>query len=162
MFKINNKRHQKDISWHEHTVDIALMSSFLTLNIFCLLFYCFLCWLYTSKCRLGILLISAGKYCDTVFWGVESSIQRYLWKSLCFSLLLFTVWWSTFKKPFRRLLPLVFMDQVNGCSKPKLFVKEQVSFKIKSDLAMYVPYKFCYPSFLLWSIFSSPVDVELK
>ena len=55
---------------------------------------------------------------------------------------------------------LVFMDLVNGYSKPKLFVKEQVSLKNKSDSATYVPCKFCYPSFLLWSSFT--VDVALK
>ena len=105
MSKINKKRHQKDVNWHKHTIDITLISSFLTLNIFCFLFYCLLCWLYTSKCRLGILLINAGKYSDTNFlrWNLASGG---ICESHCFCLLLFTVWWSTFKKPFRQLLPL--------------------------------------------------------
>ena len=41
--------------------------------------------------------------------------------------------------PFRQLLPLVFMDPVNGYSKPKLFVKEQVSFKNKSRFGYVCP-----------------------
>ena len=43
----------------------------------------------------------------------------------------------------------VFTDPVNGYSKPKLFLKEQVSLKNKSDSAMYVPCNFCFRSFLL-------------
>ena len=56
---------------------------------------------------------------------------------------------------------LVFMNPVNG-SKSKLLVKEQVSLKSKSDSAMYVSDNFCYRSFLFLSIFSPPVNVQLK
>ena len=45
---------------------------------------------------------------------------------------------------------LVFMDPVNGCSKSKLPVKEQISLKSKSDSAVYVSDdNFCYRSFPL-------------
>ena len=40
-----------------------------------------------------------------VFFLISKCCHLYR-KSLCFSLLLFTVWWSIFDQPFRRLLPL--------------------------------------------------------
>ena len=82
--KLTKKRHKNNVSWHEHTVDVALVSFFLTLNIFCFLFYCFLCYLWTSKCGLGILLIPVDnhaifKYCINNFCVcVESHISRCL------------------------------------------------------------------------------------
>ena len=57
---------------------------------------------------------------------------------------------------------LVYMDPVSGYSKSRLLVKKHVSLKVKSDWAMYVSCNFCYPGFLLWSIFSPSVDVQLK
>ena len=42
-----------------------------------------------------------------VFFLIISKCCPFYWKSLCFSLLLFTVWWSIFGQPFRRFLPLV-------------------------------------------------------
>ena len=93
--------------------------------------------------------------CRKILWhnflGVESSIQRYLWKSLCFSLLLFTVWWSTFKKPFRRLLPLsCIYGSTQWLFKAKIICKGASFIWIWIRFG-YVPYNFCYPSFLLWS-----------
>ena len=55
-----------------------------------------------------------------------------------------------------------FINRVNYYSELKLLVKEQFLVKVKSDSAMYVTCNFCYPNFLVWSIFRSPVDVQLK
>ena len=41
-----------------------------------------------------------------VFFLIISNCCHLYWKSLCFSLLYFTVWWSVFHQPFRQLLPL--------------------------------------------------------
>ena len=46
IFKVNNKYTRMT------STDIVLMVFLLTLNIFQTLFYCFCCWLRTSKCRL--------------------------------------------------------------------------------------------------------------
>ena len=43
------------------------------------------------------------------------------WKSLCFSLLLFPVWWSIFDQPFRWLLPLP-LNQTGLCISHVIFV----------------------------------------
>ena len=43
--------------------------------------------------------------CEKVFFLIPKCCQLY-WKSLCFSQLLFTVWWSIFYRLFRQLLPL--------------------------------------------------------
>ena len=43
LFKINNE-----------VTDVALVSLLITLNRFYTLFWCFYCWLWTSKCRLGL------------------------------------------------------------------------------------------------------------
>ena len=40
--------------------------------------------------------------------------------------------------------------------------KSKFQWKVKSELAMYISYNFYYTSFPLWSIFSPPVDVQLK
>ena len=52
---------------------------------------------------------------------------------------------------------LIFMDPVNGYSKPKLLLKEQVSLKSKIT---YVSSNFCYPNFLLLSIFTCSCSVK--
>ena len=57
---------------------------------------------------------------------------------------------------------LVFMDLVNGYSKLKLLVKEQVSFESKITFGYMCLFYFCYPSFLLLWIFIPPVNVQLK
>ena len=80
-------------------------------------------------------------------------------KSLCFPLLLFTVWRSTFDQPYGCYHYFVFMDLVNGYSKSKLIVKKQVPLKNKIRFG-YVFCNFCYGSFLLWSIFSPLADVQ--
>ena len=56
---------------------------------------------------------------------VISKCCHFYWKSLCFSLLLFTIWWSIFLISFLHICYhyFVFIDPVNGCSKSKLLVK---------------------------------------
>ena len=72
-----------------------------------------------------------------------------MWSSLLIVILFFSYF-----LPYDEVLSdicyhyLVFMDLVSGYS--------------KSDLAVFVSCNFCYPSFLFCSIFSSPVDVQLK
>ena len=55
---------------------------------------------------------------------------------------------------------LVFMDPVNGYSKSKLLLKEQVSLKSKITFGYVCLFWFLYPSFLLLSIFSPPVQLK--
>ena len=57
-------------------VDIALVSFFLNVDIFYLLFYCFLCSIWTSKCEVGILLIRA--YNHVIFKGKIMQIEKSL------------------------------------------------------------------------------------
>ena len=60
-----------------------------------------------------------------VFFLIISKCCHLYRKSLCFSLLLFTVWSSISDQLLDVCYHyLVFMDPVNGCSKPKLLVKE--------------------------------------
>ena len=47
-FQSQQERHENDIN------NVVLLSLWLTLNIFHLLFWCFPCWLRTSKCPLSI------------------------------------------------------------------------------------------------------------
>ena len=58
---------------------------------------------------------------------------------------------------------LAFMDLVNGYSNSNLLVKEHVSWKSKIRFDyIYISCNFCWPIFLLWSIFIPPVDIQLK
>ena len=85
-----------------------------------------------------------------------------LLKSLCFSLLLFIVWQITLSSLLNGCYHcFVFTDPLNGYSKSKLLVKKQVALKSKIRFR-YVFCNFCYHNFLLWSIFSPLVDVQLK
>ena len=64
-------------------------------------------------------------------------------KSLCFSLLLFTIWWSIFDQSIRRLLPLsCFYGSSWWLFKVKISKKRKFCWKVKSDSAMYVPDNF--------------------
>ena len=47
MFKVNNKGSRIDV------IDVVLVSWLLTLSRFYTLFWCFHCWLWICKCRLG-------------------------------------------------------------------------------------------------------------
>ena len=47
LFRVNNK------DTRTMSIDVVLMFSLLTLNRFHTLIWCFRCWLWTSKCRLG-------------------------------------------------------------------------------------------------------------
>ena len=68
----------------------------------------------------------------------------------------FTIWWSTFEWPFRRLLPLsCFYGSSQWLFKVKITFEIVTSIKkVKSDSAVYVSCHVCYPSFPLWSIIS--------
>ena len=92
-----------------------------------------------------------------LFWNVVTFIESHC-IFLCFFLQYYEVGCYHY---------FVFMDSVNDFSKSKLFVKEQLSLKSKIRfgnvcLCMYYVCNFSCPSFLLWSIFSPPVDVQLK
>ena len=75
----------------------------------------------------------------------------------CFSLLLFTVWWSIFDQPFRWLLWIQSTIQSQNYLRKSKFL-----WKVKSDSAVHLSDNFCYRSFLLQSIFNSLVDIQLK
>ena len=60
-----------------------------------------------------------------VFFLIILKFCHLYWKSLCLSLLLFTVWWSIFEQPCRWLLPLSsFYGPSQWLFKVKLLVKE--------------------------------------
>ena len=79
------------IDMNTQLVDVSLVSFFLTLNIlFSFLFYCFLCscFLWTSKCQPGILLIRSDnhaifKYCINIFLCVQNLASRGVWQYKC-------------------------------------------------------------------------------
>ena len=73
--------------------------------------------------------------CGNQFFSIISKCCHFYWNSLCFSLLLFKVWWSIFGEPFRRFLLLLNYSQKS---------------------------KFHYRSLLLWSISSPLVNIQLK
>ena len=71
-------------------------------------------------------------------------------KSHYFSLLPFTIWWSTLSSLLDGWYHYIaFMVPVNGYSQTKLHVKEQVSLKSK------IRFDYVY-------LFSPPIDVQLK
>ena len=61
MFKVNNKdtriRKVTDKTKNKDTVDVVLVSLFLTLNTFHFLLQCFCCWYWSVNCRLGLLVV---------------------------------------------------------------------------------------------------------
>ena len=87
-YKITRKRWEKcpkltkkdnrttSIDMNTQLIDVALVSFSLTLDIFCFLFSCFLCLLWTSKCEVGILLIRA--YDHAIFKRTVMQIEKSL------------------------------------------------------------------------------------
>ena len=80
------------IDMNTQLIDVAQVSFFLALNIFCFLFYCSLCQLETSKCELGILLVCADnhaifKYCVIFFlfffFFLYNLASRGVWQHKC-------------------------------------------------------------------------------
>ena len=69
LFKVNNGNIRK-----RHDIDVFLVFLSLTLNIFHTFFWCFFCWLWTSKCSL-----------ESMIWikimNIFSSVTRILVKS---------------------------------------------------------------------------------
>ena len=94
-----------------------------------------------------------------LFWNVATLIESHC-VFLCYFLQYAEVFLISLLNSYCHYL--VFIDPVKGCSKSKLLVKEEFHWKVKSELAMYISDNFCCCSFLLWSIFSPPVDVQLK
>ena len=57
-------------------------------------------FLKTLPCTKTISVLCENQY-FFLFWNVAMSIESH-----CFSLLIFTVWWSIFDQPFRQMIPL--------------------------------------------------------
>ena len=70
LLRVNNKDTRKT------SVTLLLllsMSLLLTLNIFHILFWCFHCWLWTSKCRLSS---SCFKFCNVELFSVNDDMFK--------------------------------------------------------------------------------------
>ena len=92
--------------------------------------------------------LKLGQFCENWFFSIILKCGNIYQKSLCLSVI-----FQSDKVFLTSLLDscyhwLVFVDPVSGYSKSKLLLKEHVSCD------------FCYPSFLLWSIFSPFVNVQ--
>ena len=86
--------------------------------------------LKTSPCRKTRPISSENHSFFLLFQNIATFIESH-----CFSLLLFTAWWSIFDKPFRRLLPLFCFYESSQCLFKVKITCKRVNF-IKSKIRL--------------------------
>ena len=109
--------------------------------------------LKTSPCTKTSRVSCENQSRSLLFRNVATFIESH-----CVFLLLFTVWWSIFDQPFRRLLPLsCFYGSSQWLLKVKITCK-RVNFIKKWNQIRQFMSLISYRSFLLWSIRVLPIN----